>query len=44
MGEEQNIMISEKVDFAGNYNKNVKLASMKMTGVFGQAANEAVKI
>ena len=37
-------MISEKVDFAGNYNKNVKLPSMRMTGVFGQAANETVKI
>ena len=44
MGEELNIMISEKVDFAGNYNKNVKLPSMRMTGVFGQAANETVKI
>ena len=44
MGEELNIMISEKVDFAGNYNKNVKLPSMRMTGVFGQAANDPVKI
>ena len=44
MGEELNIMISEKVDFAGNYNKNVKLPSMRMTGVFCQAANDPVKI